>query len=53
MINYERMWNQLKQDISQQNQLSDNVIINKLEKRIKDIEEAEELASETFLKRLF
>ncbi len=45
MIDYERMWNQLKQDINQQIQLSENITISKLQKRIEDIEEAENKSS--------
>ena len=38
---YEKMWKHLKEDIKQQNELSDNIAIDKLLTRIEDIEEKE------------
>lgn len=40
-MGYERMWKQLKEDIEQQGELSNEINVSKILKRIKDIEEAE------------
>lgn len=40
-MNYKRMWEHLKQDIEQQEEVSIEISINKLLERMKKIEESE------------
>ena len=43
-MDFERMWNQLKSDIKMQEELSNEIDINKLLARIKQIEDVEKQA---------